>query len=692
VNTLPMTKNPRVLVIDDDALLREMLGDQLTKAGFSVDFARDGKEGLSQLEAVNPDIVLVDLVMPELDGIGFCQKVRSDTRWNDLPLVMLTARVDLEKTVNPFQVGADDYMTKPADPRELAVRLHSNLAKRAALRRLEEDARNSHVLLDITRSVTSSLDTREILGRIVEQVADSLPGIFRCSIVYVRNDERYGHVVASSDDPDLPPLRLDLDNYPEIRQAIETGQPVLVEDVRTDPLMRLVRTRLAGCQFNAIIVLPVIFQSVTIGVMIVRTLGARSRISEQELHFCELVASVSANALQHAQVIAEAHQETEQLRQNRMLLEQELGVKAIYELMFEGASEGLAALDDEQRILFSNTRAQEITGFTRSELRQMRFTELLDTSSHKALLAAGTPETVSALRPRRRLDVQLSGGDGIRRLISISIGDRPRVTGLQIIAFRDVTERRRMEETLLQTQNELTEANSRLLELDRIRTEFYNTAAHELRTPVAIVNGYCELLDLSGRDRLTDQQHEYLDLAIQGCDRLVRLVNDMLDLSRFETGHMDLHCSDTDLSDLIREVCREMRSLADRKGLVLEANSGPLCPVEIDAPLVRRLLLNLVSNAIKFTSTGGRVTISLTDIGDQVKVCVLDTGCGIDPEEIPNLFREFYRLSNPVSQEGSGLGLTISKKIVSAHGGSIQVESSPGEGSRFSFVLPRRQS
>jgi PAS domain S-box-containing protein len=683
---------PLVLIIDDDALLCQMLRDQLTEVGFRVDIARDGQAGLQRLAENVPDIVLVDLVMPVMDGIAFCQAVRADAHFQDLPLVMLTARAEFEQTVNPFQVGADDYLSKPVDPVELAIRLRSIIAKRAATRQLADDARNSRVLLDITRSVTSTLDTREILRQIVERVATTLQGVFRCSIIYIRSDDHIGHVVASSDDPGLPTLRLALDDYPEILQAIATGKPVLVEDVRTDPLLKLVRKRLDGSQFNTIIVLPVIFESVTIGVMVVRALRAQARVSEHELQFCELVASVSANSLQHAQVVEAANHEAEVLRQSRALLEQELGVKAIYELMFEGASEGLAALDEDQRILFVNTRAQEITGFTRRELQRMQFTELLEEASAELFLSTVRPEKISAMLPRRRLDVQLACGDGVRRLVSVSIGDRPRVTGLQVISFRDVTERRQIEETLLQTQADLTEANARLLELDRTRTEFYNTAAHELRTPVAIVNGYCELLDMCGRDQLTPQQHEYLEQAIQGCDRLVRLVNDMLDLSRFESGHMDLHCSETDLADLIRDVCRETRALADRKGVVLDASSGPMCPVEIDVPLIRRLLINLVGNAIKFTPSGGRVTISLADQGTDVKVCVLDNGCGIDPDEIPHLFREFYRSSNPFNQEGSGLGLTISKKIVDAHSGLMHVKSAPGEGSRFSFVLPRRQS
>jgi len=690
--TCPSDCRPRVLIVTDDVRQHTDFEEHLTAAGFDSEFAVDGEAGIKRLYESLPAIVLVDLSGSDPDNHAFCKRVRSEARWHDLPLLLLSTREDPGQTENPFQTGADDYIVKPVDPCELEARLHGNIARREAMKSLEESVRSSQVLLDIARTVTASLDLQQILGSIVEQVVASLPAVFRCSIVYIRTDERYGHVVASSDDSLLAPLLLDLDHYPEMRRAMTTRSPVIVEEVRTDPLMRLLRSRSESCQFNALVILPVVFQGAVVGVMVVRTLSARSGISDQEVRFCGMVADVSANVLQHAQQFVDIRQEDNTLRQNRAMLEQELGVKAIYELMFEGSSEGLAALDDQQRILFANTRAQEISGFTRDELRQMQFTGLLDDESREIFLAAVRPETGSSLVPRRRLDLALAGGDGIRRLISVSVGDRPRITGLQVISFRDVTERRRMEETLRRTQQELTEANARLLELDRIRTEFYNTAAHELRTPVAIVNGYCELLDLSGREHLTGQQHEYLDLAIQGCDRLVRLVNDMLDLSRFEGGHMDLHCSQADLSDLIREVCREVRPLADRKGLVLEANSGPLCPIEIDVPLIRRLLLNLVSNAIKYTMSEGRVSITLSDAGENVKVSVLDSGCGIEPEEIPNLFREFYRLANPVSQEGSGLGLTISKKIVDAHGGEIEVQSTPGEGSRFSFTLPRSQS
>jgi len=683
---------PRVLVVTDDLKQHAGLAERLANGGFVAEFAEGGQAGIARLSEAPPAIVLVDLSGTDSANQGFCRQVRADEGWHDLPLLLLSARENSGQGENPFQTGADDYIVKPVDPCELEARLHGNIARREAMKSLEESVRSSQVLLDISRAVTASLDMQDILKCIVEQVVASLPAVFRCSIVYLRIDGNYAHVVASSDDSSMSPLLLDLDHYPEIKRTVSAREPVVIEDVRTDPLMRLLRSRLEGCQFNALVILPLLCQGEVAGVMVVRTLSARSGISAQEVRFCQLVADISANVLQHAQQVADIRDEDHTLRQNRALLEQELGVKAIYELMFEGSSEGLAALDDQQRILFANTRAQEITGFTRSELRQMQFSELLDDRSREQFLAVVQPEGTCSLLPRRRLDLSLAGGDGVNRLISVSIGDRPRITGLQVISFRDVTERRQMEETLRRTQLELTEANARLLELDRIRTEFYNTAAHELRTPVAIVNGYCELLDLSGREHLTPQQHEYLDLAIQGCDRLVRLVNDMLDLSRFENGHMDLHCSEADLSDLIREVCREVRPLADRKGLVLEANSGPLCPVEIDVPLIRRLLLNLVSNAIKYTSSGGRVTIELTDADEHITVCVLDTGCGIEPEEIPNLFREFYRLPNPVSQEGSGLGLTISKKIVDAHGGVIEVKSAPEEGSRFSFTLPRRQS
>ncbi len=678
-----------ILIVDDDELLCQMLYDSLEEAGFRVATTANGKEALSFLERVIPDAIVCDLVMPEMDGLELCQEIRSNSLLSDLPIIMLTARTDLESTVNPFQVGADDYMTKPADNKELVARLLANIAKHETQLRLQNEARCSTVLLEIARSVTSTLDTQTILRQVVARVAESLEGVFRCSIIYIRNDSNYGYVVASSDDPNLSPLKIDLEKYPEIKQAIATRKPIVVEDVNSDPLLKLVRDRIDSKRFNSIIVLPVLFQTNVIGVMVVRAFNKAIRFMADEVKFCELVANVSANALQHARDLEEAHLETASLKKSQQQLEHELSIKAIYEMMFDGASEGLIAISQDLTILFVNRKAIELCGYTREELRHIDFSNLLEEPSRAEFIAVVRPSESSAIFAGVRLDATLNAGDGNKKQISISLGDRPRATGLQVLSFRDVTERRMMEADLKVARTELQEANERLIEMDLARTEFYNTAAHELRTPVSIINGYVELIEMSGKENLSAKQQEYLDLATQSCDRLIDLIGDMLDISRFDVDKMELSIRENDISDLIRDVCREIRGISDRKGLVLEASAGPLCMLNYDEFMIRRVLVNLIGNAVKFTPQGGRITIELADNEADVTISVIDNGPGIASDEISNLFKEFHSISQPSGPQGTGLGLSISKKIVEAHKGLIWAESELGSGSRFCFTLPR---
>lgn len=678
-----------ILIVDDDALICQILTDVLEEAGFQVVTAGNGKDGLSLLDEILPDAVICDLVMPEMDGLEFCKEIRSDNRLAGLPVILLTARTDLEGTVNPFQVGADDYMTKPVDHQELVARLLANITKHETQVRLQSEARCSSVLLDIASSVTSTLDTQTILRQVVERVARSLDDVFRCSIVYIQNNSSCGHVVASSDDPELCSLEIDLEKYPEIKQAIATRKPVVVEDVSSDPLLDVVRNKIDSSRFNAIIVLPVLFQADVIGVLIVRTVRKLIRFKADELKFYELVANVSANALQHAHDLEEAQLETVSLKRSQQQLEHELSIKAIYEMMFDGASEGLVAISQDMTILFVNRKAIELCGHTREELRHIDFSSLLEEPSRTAFITAVRPSESSAVFAGVRLYASLNTGDGIKRQISISLGDRPRATGLQVLSFRDVTERLTMEAELQNTRIDLQEANERLVEMDQARTEFYNTAAHELRTPVSIINGYVELLEMSGKENLSDKQQEYLDLATQSCDRLIDLIGDMLDISRLDVDKMELSIRENDISDLIRDVCREIRGISDRKGLVLEASAGPLCMLNCDEFMIRRVLVNLIGNAVKFTPQGGRITITLEDNEADVAISIIDTGPGIDSEEIPNLFKEFHSISQPTGPQGTGLGLSISKKIVDAHKGAIWAESELGSGSRFCFSLPR---
>ena len=359
---------------------------------------------------------------------------------------------------------------------------------------------------------------------------------------------------------------------------------------------------------------------------------------------------------------------------------------AVYEQIFKFASVGLVAFNRQWEIVRANRHALETVGYALEELQRINLTTLLDIPSLRRLLRRSRQESGAAIP----FDVSVRTKSGESRLLSLSLNEKPLSDSMRVIAFREVTIRRRMERELQLTKATLEAANERLRELDSARSRFLNTAAHELRIPVTIVNGYCSLLRELGTDNLTRQQREFLDAAVEGSDRLVDLLNNMLDLSRFEAGKMLLDIAARDLQAVVGSVCRDFRPLMTKNGLEFAVEiPAVFCPAAFDEEKIERVLVNLIGNAVKFTPAGGRVRVTLVEADGEVRVCVEDTGRGIPAERIPELFDEFAQLGPGDSRKGSGLGLSICKKIIDAHRGRIWVESAHGRGSRFTFTLPK---
>jgi len=216
----------KVLVVDDDRLIREILKDLLIEAGFLVVIAGDGEAGVKLAQRERPDVILLDLYMPKLDGSEVCRILRQDPSFQHVPILLLTSRVDRNPDLNPFQLGADDYLAKPVEPFDLISRIRGSQVKCRTLRAMAEQAKDHQALVDISAAVSSSLDTKQILKQVVGKIAHHLGRIERCSIALIQEDEAAGYVVASSDDDSVEELRIDLGNYPEIRKVMEDGIPV----------------------------------------------------------------------------------------------------------------------------------------------------------------------------------------------------------------------------------------------------------------------------------------------------------------------------------------------------------------------------------------------------------------------------------------------------------------------------------
>lgn len=230
----------------------------------------------------------------------------------------------------------------------------------------------------------------------------------------------------------------------------------------------------------------------------------------------------------------------------------------------------------------------------------------------------------------------------------------------------------------------------RLAELDQLKAEFISLASHELKTPINVVGGYVELLEEGLYGEVNARQREVLDLILSQAENLTRLVNQLLDLGRFESGGFQIRFEDLDLATLLNHLRRTFQALADQKQIdfVLDiAAPLPLLRADPDR-LEHEVFGNLLSNAFKFTAPGGQVRMTARTTDGVVEIAVEDTGTGIPPDELANIFEMYYQVGVEARSQGSGLGLAIARQIVRAHNGDIGVDSELGHGTRFWIHLP----
>jgi signal transduction histidine kinase len=234
---------------------------------------------------------------------------------------------------------------------------------------------------------------------------------------------------------------------------------------------------------------------------------------------------------------------------------------------------------------------------------------------------------------------------------------------------------------------------SKEMELARLKSDFVSNVSHELRTPLSLIRLYAETLEL-GRLTSPEKHQEYYCIIRKESERLTALINNILDFSRIEAGRREYEFRETDMRELVCNTLESYRYQIEQHGFTFEAKIGDVPRLEVDREAIARSLVNLVNNALKYSQDRKYIRVNLYHDNGSVKLEVVDQGIGIPRGEQQKIFEKFYRVGDPLvhNTKGSGLGLSLVQHIAQAHGGEVMVDSTPGEGSKFTIVLPLQRS
>jgi PAS domain S-box-containing protein len=432
---------------------------------------------------------------------------------------------------------------------------------------------------------------------------------------------------------------------------------------------------------QTVLILPLIARDEVIGVI---ELGAASTgrfFTEWEIGLAQSLVNQAATAIENARTYEEQRIAARNLGRKVEARTDELN-EAVHTLLvesskresiLEGVADGVLFADAEGEITVFNAAAERLLGVPRQTV--------LGNSVEGFVAKLNLPGEIWKEIPRRWAELRE------RRDEAAFIEERYEVDGRTFsMRLTPVVRERQFLGTVAVWRD-----ISQDVELNRAKSEFVSSVSHELRIPMTSIKGYTDLLLKEAAGPLSDQQSEFLRTIQNNADRLSILVNDLLDISRIETGRMQLKQEKVDLNRVAGDVIAELRPRADEKRQSL-TNEIPtnLPPARADVTRVAQILTNLIGNAIAYTPEKGSIRVLGRLLDGRVQVDVIDNGIGIAPEEQARIWERFYRSEHPAvsKQMGTGLGLAIVRSLVQLHGGKVWVESEPGRGSTFSLTLP----
>jgi signal transduction histidine kinase len=568
----------------------------------------------------------------------------------------------------------------------------------------------------LTAAMSPSPELSTTLNTALDQILEVL-GV-EGGAVRLLDDETGDLVLVASRGLSEPTRRRKLGEGPP-GLVVQRGEPIIVEQLSTNP--DLARSRLRQEGYESYMVVPLRLRRKLVGTLSLFTKAARA-FDTYERRFFSQVGLTVENALLYEEA-ARREREAGFLDRATQLFNSTLQLDAVFPLVTQMATEVLGEsctifLKEEGKAYLTPVATYHRDAAAREarwQLIRNHPIRIGDPLSRVGQAAAdGQPRLVKDARQEGPL--QHAEALKISSLLAVPILVRGEILGVLATSLTSPTrqfteadlrvamgladraglaiENSRLYAQERRLREQLEALNRRLEEVNQLKSEFVTVVSHELRTPLTAITGYMELLLEGQMGPLAAAQRQCLGMVTHNADRLVELIDDLLDISRIEAGKVELKRTTLDLAHLIQEVATALRPQIEAKGQRLTLDLAAALPTASgDAERVRQILLNLLSNAHKYTPSGGSITVTAGRETGRVRIDVHDTGIGLSPEDQARLFTKFFRAQHPMAREvgGTGLGLAITRSLVELHGGAIAVVSAPGQGSTFSVTLPAAQ-
>ncbi len=638
----------RILVVDDDPNIREACVEYLRMNKFSVDESKNGEECLQLLKKDYYQIILTDLMMPGIDGIGVLKAVKKEYPRSDV--IIMTAYGTIENAVEAMKLGAYDYITKPFKIDELGLLVNRCLEKQRLAREVDE-LKEVVNLYEVSKAISSLMDLDQLLSRIIKLATDTL-GADGGSIMLFDKETGKLTVKAASGRREDMVMGKKLDIGERVAgYAAQKSEIVKIDgNLKDDPRFRNLE------QFDGIhsgITIPLVRKDRLFGIINVHRTEKKDAFTKQDVDLLSIFAAQSAIAIDNAYLFSTLQQEKEKI-----------------EAVFRGMEDGAVITDAQLNIVMLNSSTERLLNMKREEClgnNLLGFISDFQPSIPWKELERKEEKVVN-------FDLVRKGGKALFLSVVASRirNGEGKLLG-QIMVFRDITEEKREEV---------------------VKRNFLNLISHKLRNPLTTILGYLPFLQEKMK-ALGKSEKEVLGVIEREGLVLSSHVDKLLMFTLLEREYLEMDREKVNVKSLVNTVLEMIDSLVkvNQAEVEVDGKLDDIGQIYVDKLKVQNVIENLVENAIKFNDKKKkkvRITGHSVD-AKFIQMEIADNGPGVPSEEQEKIFQKFYQIEEYFTGkvEGIGLGLPLARRLVEAHGGKIWVESKLGEGSTFYFTLPK---